>query len=61
MFQQPDDEPFPRWFFYLEPGDRRLDVADGMEPVALTPEVVGMVDGDGGAWLVRFAVWEENG
>ena len=32
-----------------------------MEPVELTPEVVGMVDGDGGAWLVRFEVWEENG
>lgn len=52
---------FPRWFFYLEPGDRRLDAADGMEPVELTPEVLGIVDGDGGAWLVRFEIWEEGG
>ena len=51
----------PQWFFYLEPENRRLDVVDGMEPVELTPEVVGMVDRDGGAWLVRFEVWEENG
>lgn len=50
----------PRWFFYLD-GDRRLDVVDGMEPVELTPEVTGMVDGDAGAWLVRFEVWEETG
>lgn len=51
----------PQWFFYLEPENRRLDVVDGMEPVELTSEVMGMVDGDGGAWLVRFEVWEENG
>lgn len=51
----------PKWFFYLEPENRRLDVVDGMEPVELTSEVMGMVDGDGGAWLVRFEVWEENG
>ena len=51
----------PQWFFYLEPENRRLDVVDGMEPVELTPEVVGMVDGDGGAWLIRFEIWEKNG
>ena len=60
MLQQPGGAPLPRWFFYLEPGDRRLDVADGMEPVALTPEVVGMVNGDGGPWLARFEIWEED-
>ena len=51
----------PQWFSYLEPENRRLDVVDGMEPVELTPEVVGMVDGDGGAWLIRFEIWEKNG
>ena len=51
----------PKWFFYLEPENRRLDVVDGMEPVELTPEVMGMVDGDGGAWLIRFEIWEKNG
>ena len=45
---------------YLEQGNRRLEVLDSMEPVELTPEVVGMVDGDGGAWLMRFEVWEVN-
>ena len=52
--------PRPAWFFYLEPGDRRLDVVDGMEPVELTPEIVGMVDGDAGVWLLRFEVWQED-
>lgn len=52
--------PRPTWFFYLD-GDRRLDVVDGMEPVELTPETLGMVDGDGGAWLLRFEIWEETG
>ena len=51
----------PQWFFYLEPENRRLDVVDGMEPVELTSEVMGMVDGDGGAWLIRFEIWEKNG
>ena len=58
MLRQSGGAPLPRWFFCLEPGDRRLDVTDGMEPVELTPEVTGMVDGDGGAWLLRFEVWE---
>ena len=60
MLRRPGGDPLPQWFFYLEPGDRRLDVTEGMEPVELTPETVGMVDGDGGAWLVRFEIWEEE-
>lgn len=54
-------QSLPTWFFYLEPGDRRLDVVDGMEPVALTPEIVGMVDGGAGVWLLRFEVWQADG
>ena len=61
MLQQPGGAPLPQWFFYLEPEDGRLDVADGMEPLELTPEVLGIVDGDGGVWLVRFEIWEEGG
>lgn len=48
------------WSFYLD-GGRRLDVADGMEPVELTPEILGIVSGDGGTWLLRFEIWEEDG
>ncbi len=61
MLRQSGGKPFPQWFFYLDPGDERLDVVDGMEPVELTPEVVGMVDGDGDVWLLRFEVWQADG
>jgi len=54
-----DEHPSPRWFFYLE-GDRRLDVTDGMEPVEITPEVLGLAGGDGGVWLARFVIWEDG-
>ena len=61
MLRQSGGKPFPQWFFYLDPGDERLDVVDGMEPVELTPEVVGMVGGDGDVWLLRFEVWQADG
>lgn len=61
MLPQSGGGPLPQWFFYLESGNERLDVADSMEPVELTPEVEGIVGGDGGVWLARFEVWGGGG
>lgn len=45
----------PQWSFYLEPGGRRLEITDGMEPVELTPEVTGV--GRESTYVLRFVPW----
>ena len=49
------------WAFELNSEDRRLDIADGMEPLEITPEVVGVFDPESSVYILRFVLQEEDG
>ena len=53
--------PFADWAFERNAEDWRLDIVDGMEPLEITPEIVGVFDPESGVYVLRFALWEENG
>lgn len=53
-----DELPHADWAFLLDPadpnGDGRLDIVDGMEPVEITPEVLGVFDPESSLYVLEF-------
>lgn len=52
---------FADWAFELNSEDWRLDIVNGMDPLEITPEVVGVFDPESSVYMLRFVLWKEDG
>lgn len=50
--------PAADWAFQRNGEDGRLDIVDGMEPLEIVPDVVGVFDPESSVYVLRFARWD---